>query len=82
MYLRKGENMKIHHLNLTVTDVPATQEFLETYFGMTCRANRGKGFAIMHDEDGFVLTLMKGREAKSNIQRPSILDSLKRMKSR
>jgi catechol 2,3-dioxygenase-like lactoylglutathione lyase family enzyme len=62
MYLRKGGNMKIHHLNLTVTDVSATQEFLETYFGMTCRANRGKGFAIMHDDDGFVLTLMKGSE--------------------
>ncbi|MGG0465389.1 VOC family protein [Priestia aryabhattai] len=52
--------MKIHHLNLTVTDVSATQEFLETYFGMTCKVHRGKGFAIMHDEDGFVLTLMKG----------------------
>jgi catechol 2,3-dioxygenase-like lactoylglutathione lyase family enzyme len=41
--------MKIHHLNLTVTDVSATQEFLETYFGMTGRANRGKGFAVILD---------------------------------
>jgi len=62
MYLRKGGNMKIHHPHLTVKDVSTNQEFLETYFDMTCRANRGKGFSIMHDEDGFVLTLMKGSE--------------------
>ncbi|MDO6851815.1 VOC family protein [Priestia megaterium] len=54
--------MKINHLNLTVTDVPATQKFLETYFGLTCKSSKGKGFSVMLDNDGFVLTLMKGNE--------------------
>ncbi|MFC7391430.1 VOC family protein [Scopulibacillus cellulosilyticus] len=54
--------MKVKHLNLTVTDVPASREFLETYFGMTCKSSKGDGFAVMLDDDGFVLTLMKGRE--------------------
>ena len=26
--------MKLNHLNLTVTDVPATRQFLEKYFGL------------------------------------------------
>lgn len=26
--------MKLNHLNLTVTDVPAAAHFLETYFGL------------------------------------------------
>ncbi|MFC4619822.1 VOC family protein [Camelliibacillus cellulosilyticus] len=56
--------MKHNHLNLTVTDVPAARKFLETYFGMTCQASRGNGFAGMFDDDGFVLTLMKGREVQ------------------
>lgn len=54
--------MKINHLNLTVTDVPAAREFLEAYFGLTCGGSRGDNFAAMFDDDGFVLTLMKGRE--------------------
>ncbi|WP_413376636.1 VOC family protein [Alkalihalobacillus sp. 1P02AB] len=53
--------MKLNHLNLTVTNVEAAREFLETYFGMTCEGTRGNGFAAMFDEDGFVLTLMKGK---------------------
>ncbi|MFD1458203.1 VOC family protein [Scopulibacillus daqui] len=54
--------MKVKHLNLTVTDVPAARDFLETYFGMTCKTSKGDGFAVMLDDDGFILTLMKGRE--------------------
>ncbi|WP_096438937.1 VOC family protein [Alteribacter populi] len=54
--------MKLHHLNLTVTDVSATKTFLETYFGMRCISSRGNGFAAMFDDDDFVLTLMKGKE--------------------
>ncbi|MCH5584303.1 VOC family protein [Shimazuella sp. AN120528] len=54
--------MKLNHLNLTVTDVLAARKFLETYFGLTCTAARGNGFALMYDEDEFVLTLMYGKE--------------------
>lgn len=61
--------MILKHLNLTVNDVDASRQFLETYFSMTCVGSRGKGFAAMFDEDQFVLTLMKGKD----VQYPSIL---------
>jgi catechol-2,3-dioxygenase len=54
--------MKLKHLNLTVTDVSVARTFLEKYFGLTCGASRGNGFATMFDEAGFVLTLMRGSE--------------------
>ncbi|WP_200411904.1 VOC family protein [Virgibacillus salexigens] len=54
--------MKLNHLNLTVNDVAASRDFLETYFGMKCVNSRGNGFAAMFDDDQFVLTLMKGKE--------------------
>jgi lactoylglutathione lyase len=56
--------MRIKHLNLTVTDVPAARNFLETYFHLTCGGTRGNSFAALFDDDGFVLTLMKGREVR------------------
>ncbi|NRG48232.1 VOC family protein [Bacillus sp. CRN 9] len=58
--------MKLNHLNLTVTDVAASRDFLETYFNLKCVGSRGNGFAAMFDDDGFVLTLMKGK----NVQYP------------
>jgi len=58
--------MKLNHLNLTVNDVGAAREFLETYFNMKCVGSRGSSFAAMFDNDGFVLTLMKGK----NVQYP------------
>ncbi|GAK08070.1 VOC family protein [Geomicrobium sp. JCM 19038] len=56
--------MKLGHLNLTVNDVNASKEFLETYFNMTCVGSRGNGFAAMFDDDQFVLTLMKGKDVQ------------------
>lgn len=58
--------MKLNHLNLTVTDVPAASSFLEKYFGLR---NMGGDLRMAvltddHAEWGFVLTLMKaGRKA-------------------
>jgi catechol-2,3-dioxygenase len=58
--------MNLNHLNLTVTDVPATYHFLATYFGMrglSCNNN----IALLTDDAGMVLTLtsMKvGRESE------------------
>lgn len=54
--------MKLNHLNLTVTDVPRTQEFLETYFGLTTLTNRGDNFALITDDNGLALSLMEGKE--------------------
>lgn len=56
--------MGIKHLNLTVTDVTASREFLEKYFGLICSGTRGNAFAVMRDNDGFILTLMKGKEVQ------------------
>ena len=65
--------MILNHLNLTVTDVPAARRFLETYFGLQAHTNpfTGEptgagdhpGFAVLVDDRGMVLTLMKGRTA-------------------
>jgi len=50
--------MRLNHVNLTVTDVPAAGAFLATYFGLNdMGGNAGMGF--LSDDSGFVLTLMK-----------------------
>lgn len=53
--------MKINHLNLTVTDVTAAAEFLEKYFGLRNQGGN-KGFTVLFDDNGLVLSLMKGSE--------------------
>jgi lactoylglutathione lyase len=48
--------MKLNHLNLSVTDVPEAQRFLEQYFGM--RSGGGNNnIAFLTDEGGMLLTL-------------------------
>jgi lactoylglutathione lyase len=54
--------MKLNHLNLTVTDVPATVKFLETYFELRCQVGDDK-FAVLFDDDDLILTLIKGGRA-------------------
>jgi catechol-2,3-dioxygenase len=56
--------MKLNHLNLTVTDVPAAHQFLQKYFGMRDMGGNNN-IALLSDDRGMVLTLtsMKvGRE--------------------
>ena len=58
--------MQLNHLNLTVTDVPATCQFLEKYFGLR-RMGGNNNIALLSDDHGMVLTLtsMKvGRETE------------------
>lgn len=50
--------MKLNHVNLTVTDVPAAAKFLGTYFGLRNQGGN-KGFTVLFDDDNLVLTLMK-----------------------
>jgi lactoylglutathione lyase len=69
--LEHDRPMTLNHLNLTVTDVPAARQFLETYFGLQGHTNPytgemsavtgSAGFAVLFDDAGLVLTLMKGR---------------------
>lgn len=53
--------MKLNHLNLAVTDVPKTREFLENYFGLRSLfgAKGDDTFAGLADDNGLVLTLMQ-----------------------
>ena len=48
--------MKLNHLNLTVTDVPATRQFFEKYFGLL-DGGGNNNIAFLRDENGIVLTL-------------------------
>ncbi len=52
--------MTLNHLNLTVTDPIATREFLEQYFALRGGGGNG-GMQVVYDDNGLVLTLMKGR---------------------
>lgn len=51
--------MKLNHVNLSVTYVKDAREFLENYFEMNCEIVRGNAFALMYDDSGLALTLMK-----------------------
>ncbi len=60
--------MKLNHLNLTVTDVPQSHEFLENYFGLR-DGGGNKNIAFLSDDNGLVLSLtsMKvGKETRSS----------------
>ena len=48
--------MKLNHLNLTVTDVPAAHSFLETYFGLQSMGGN-KNMAFLKDDNGSVIAL-------------------------
>ena len=52
--------MKLNHLNLTVIDPVATSEFLARYFALRPGGGNG-GMQVLYDDDGMVLTLIKGR---------------------
>ncbi|MCU6713109.1 VOC family protein [Paenibacillus sp. J5C_2022] len=61
--------MKLNHVNLTVTDVIAARQFLEKYFGLCNLDTSGdtrsdEAFAVLLDDDGSVITLMKGKEVR------------------
>jgi|SRR5690606_8826778 lactoylglutathione lyase len=51
--------MILNHINLTVTDVDGAAAFLEKYFGMQRQGGDSK-FTVLFDDQGMVLTLMKG----------------------
>ena len=64
--------MKLNHLNLTVPNPPETRKFLEKHFGLRTMvgAEEDSAFAVLLDDDGFALTLMKVGEA-AEIRYPS-----------
>lgn len=56
------EPLKLNHINLTVTDVNAARKFLEKYFNLQTKSTYGDSFAVLLDEDGLLLALMKGTQ--------------------
>ena len=55
--------MKLNHLNLTVTDVVATHEFLEKYFGLQAIMKANSNMALLSDDSGMVINVLKGDQA-------------------
>lgn len=73
--------MKLNHLNLTVSDVPAARQFLEKYFGLQGTVdphsgrslegdNDNRNFMVLFDDAGLVLTLMKSHKGAA-VEYPS-----------
>ncbi len=56
--------MKLNHLNLIVTDVPATSAFLEKYFGFTALGQGNSSMAFLSDGHGMVLIMFKGENVE------------------
>lgn len=54
--------MTLNHLNLTVTDPAATSAFLAKHFALRVGGGNG-GMQVLYDDNGMVLTLIKGRAA-------------------
>jgi lactoylglutathione lyase len=52
--------MKLNHINLAVTDVPATENFLNKDFDMHCLGEgNDEKFTVVTDDNGIILSLMK-----------------------
>ena len=50
--------MRMNHINLAASDVPASRAFLETYFGLRCRAAPGpETIVVLTDDDDCLVTL-------------------------
>ena len=59
MLFYKPASMQIKHLNFPVANVAQTKSFFEKHFDFTCSEIKGNDMmAILHNEEGFVLTLM------------------------
>jgi catechol 2,3-dioxygenase-like lactoylglutathione lyase family enzyme len=56
---------RLNHANLPVPDVPALRDFFVRHFGFRVAGSRGgDGFVMMHGEDGFLLNLIRTKEAE------------------
>lgn len=72
--------MKLNHINLTVTDVNAAREFLSKYFELQTKSIHGDSFAVMTDENGLLLALM--RDTKVNYPKSFHIGFLQESKER
>jgi lactoylglutathione lyase len=64
--------MTLNHLNLTVTDVPATRKFLQEYFGLRLMGGNNN-ITALKDDNGLVLTLTSMKLAnETEVRYPGI----------
>jgi catechol-2,3-dioxygenase len=54
--------IKFNHANLSSFNVPPLTEFFKNVFGMQVLQEIGAGFALLTDDDGFLLTLMHDKQ--------------------
>ena len=54
--------MTLNHLNLTVTDVPATVALFEKYFGLRRTAMDNANMAFMRDDHDAFISMFKGSD--------------------
>ncbi len=68
----EGSDMKLNHVNLTVTDAAEAGAFLQKHFGLRpMESGKMTGrFAVLFDDGGLVLTLIKADQA-ADLQYPS-----------
>jgi lactoylglutathione lyase len=55
--------MKLNHLGVVVTDVMATRDFLEKYFGLVGIGKGNTTMTHLDDGHGFALSLFRGENA-------------------
>ena len=52
----------LNHANLTTYNVPALTEFFQNIFGLHVLEQRGMSFAVLRDDSGFILSLMRHKD--------------------
>ncbi|TSA86104.1 VOC family protein [Deinococcus detaillensis] len=56
--------MKLNHINLGVTDVPAAVEIFELFFGLKQAEGmpRNDNMTFLHDDDGSLISVFKSKD--------------------
>lgn len=68
--------MKLNHVNLTSTDIPADRAMFEKYFGLHCLVARGSGLLVMQDDDGMIFVLNNFSRKRGDFAYPEDSDVL------
>ena len=61
---------KLNHANLASYDVPSLTQFFCTVFGLQVLQERGASFAVLRDDHGFILTLMRDKHMTADAGYP------------
>lgn len=61
--------MKLNHINIVVTDIPAAINLFEKHFGFSCIQNRKDVIAVLTNSDEFALVLWSSKLNKDHTVR-------------